>query len=109
MRDIQQVLERWGAWVADHHEAVWWPSVAAGFAELIPSKIKSRPKCCDEDGMIISDIMARLHRKYPVAHDLLCDYYILEKHSCSLHVSIIALIRISVRSYRMLREWLMVI
>ena len=79
MRDIQQVLERWGAWVADHHEAVCWPSVAAGFASIIPKKIKSRPKCCDEDGMIISDIMARLHRQYPVAHDLLFDYYIFGK------------------------------
>lgn len=41
--------------------------------------------------MTISAIMARLHRKYPVAHDLLFDYYIFGKtfmqlareHHCS--------------------------
>ncbi|MET3816250.1 hypothetical protein ABIB18_003651 [Pantoea sp. UYEF8] len=41
--------------------------------------------------MIISDIMARLHRKYPVAHNLLFDYYVFGKtfmqlgreHHCS--------------------------
>lgn len=91
MRNIQQVLERWGAWVADHHEAVCWPSVAAGFASIIPTKIKSRPRCCDDDGMIISKVMAELSSKYPVVHDLLFDYYIFGKtfmqlaheHHCS--------------------------
>ncbi|EOY6779212.1 antiterminator Q family protein, partial [Escherichia coli] len=29
MRDIQQVLERWGAWAANNHENVTWSSVAA--------------------------------------------------------------------------------
>uniref|UniRef100_UPI0025B0D27C antiterminator Q family protein n=1 Tax=Shigella flexneri TaxID=623 RepID=UPI0025B0D27C len=44
MRDIQQVLERWGAWVANNHEDVTWSSIAAGFKGLIPSKVKSRPQ-----------------------------------------------------------------
>ncbi|EOA7682757.1 antiterminator Q family protein, partial [Escherichia coli] len=26
MRDIQQVLERWGAWAANNHENVTWSS-----------------------------------------------------------------------------------
>ena len=39
MRDIQMVLERWGAWVANNHEDVEWSSVAAGFKGLIPSKV----------------------------------------------------------------------
>ncbi|EAX6962029.1 antitermination protein, partial [Salmonella enterica] len=49
MRDIQQVLERWGAWVADNREDVCWPPVAAGFSGIIPSKVKSRIQCCDDD------------------------------------------------------------
>ncbi|MGT2518081.1 antiterminator Q family protein, partial [Salmonella enterica] len=28
MRDIQQVLERWGAWVANNREDVTWATVA---------------------------------------------------------------------------------
>ncbi|HGF4889703.1 TPA: antiterminator Q family protein, partial [Escherichia coli] len=27
MRDIQMVLERWGAWVANNHEDVTWSSI----------------------------------------------------------------------------------
>lgn len=52
MRDIQMVLERWGAWAANNHEDVTWSSIAAGFKGLIPSKVKSRPQCCDDDAMI---------------------------------------------------------
>ncbi|WP_303628888.1 antiterminator Q family protein, partial [Escherichia coli] len=55
MRDIQMVLERWGAWVANNHEDVEWSSVAAGFKGLIPSKVKSRPQCSDDDGLIIRE------------------------------------------------------
>ncbi len=53
MRDVQMVLERWGAWAANNHEDVTWSSIAAGFKGLIPSKVKSRPQCCDDDAMII--------------------------------------------------------
>lgn len=91
MRDIQMVLERWGAWVANNHEDVTWSSIAAGFKGLIPSKVKSRPQCCDDDAMIISGCMARLNKKNPDLHDLIVDYYVMgmtfmllaRKHGCS--------------------------
>lgn len=91
MRDIQQVLERWGAWAADNKEAVQWTSVAAGFSGLIPPKVKSRPQCCDNDAMIISGCMASLNQKNSDMHDLLVDYYVFGKtfrqlaneHHCS--------------------------
>ncbi|EEC7407847.1 antitermination protein [Escherichia coli] len=76
MRDIQQVLERWGAWVANNHEDVTWSSIAAGFKGLIPSKVKSRPQCCDDDAMIICGCMARLNKNNKELHDLLVDYYV---------------------------------
>ena len=63
MRDIQMVLERWGAWAANNHEDVTRSSVAAGFKGLIPSKVKSRPQCCDDDAMIICGCMARLKKE----------------------------------------------
>lgn len=91
MRDIQMVMERWGAWAASNREDVYWPTMAAGFSGLIPSKIRSRPQCCDDDGLIISNLMAGLRSKHEAAHDLLFDYYIFGKtfmqlarqHRCS--------------------------
>ncbi|HGX0695517.1 TPA: antiterminator Q family protein, partial [Escherichia coli] len=90
MRDIQMVLERWGAWVANNHEDVTWSSIAAGFKGLIPSKVRSRPQCCDDDAMIICGCMARLKKNNSDLHDLLVDYYVggmtfmalARKHGC---------------------------
>ncbi|NAK73206.1 antitermination protein [Escherichia coli] len=76
MRDIQMVLERWGAWVANNHEDVEWSSVAAGFKGLIPSKVKSRPQCSDDDGLIISSAMTVLKKKEPYQYELLEMYYL---------------------------------
>ena len=76
MRDIQMVLERWGAWVANNHEDVEWSSVAAGFKGLIPSKVKSRPQCSDDDGLIISAAMTVLKKKEPYQYELLEMYYV---------------------------------
>ena len=91
MRDIQIVLERWGAWAANNKEDVCWNSIAAGFSGFIPSKVKARPQCCDDDAMVIVGCMATLNKKNPDAHDLLVDYYLFGKtfmalahqHSCS--------------------------
>lgn len=75
-RDIQMVLERWGAWVANNHEDVVWSPIAAGFKGLIPSKVKSRPACCDDDAMVISSCVARLNKNNADLHDLIIDYYV---------------------------------
>lgn len=91
VRDIQQVMERWGAWAANNHEDVSWASIAAGFKGLIPPKVKSRPQCSDDDAMIICGCMARLNKKNQDLHDLLVDYYVggmtfmglARKHGCS--------------------------
>ncbi|KNC91280.1 antiterminator Q family protein [Trabulsiella odontotermitis] len=91
MRDIQMVLERWGAWAASNHEDVAWSPIAAGFKGLIPTKIRSRPQCCDDDAMILCGCMARLNKNNSDLHDLLVDYYVIgmtfmalaHKHDCS--------------------------
>ena len=78
MRDIQMVLERWGAGVANNHEDVEWSSIAAGFAGINSFKVKSRPQCCDDDAMIICGCMARLKRTtaiYTIYYGLLCRWY----------------------------------
>ncbi|HHL0960299.1 TPA: antiterminator Q family protein [Serratia marcescens] len=79
MRDIQEVLSRWGAWVASNREDVSWSPIAAGFKGLIPNKVKSRPQCCDDDGLVISGCLSSMNKKYPQAHDLLLDYYVFGK------------------------------
>lgn len=76
MRDIQQVLSRWGAWVVNNHESVAWSGVAAGFKGVIPSKVKSRPQCTDDDALIISNCMAQLNVNNSDLHDFLYDYYV---------------------------------
>ncbi|MBS0878570.1 MULTISPECIES: antiterminator Q family protein [unclassified Tatumella] len=91
MRDIQQVLERWGAWTADNPESVTWPHIAAGFKGLIPAKVSKRDSCTDGDGLIISECIAKLKKNNDDLHDLLIDYYVFgmtfislaRKHSCS--------------------------
>lgn len=91
MNRIQDTLERWGAWAADNHETVYWPPIAAGFSGLIPSKVRSRAQCTEDEGLAISMMMARLNARNPAAHDLLFDYYVLGRtfmqlakaHRCS--------------------------
>ncbi|MDE1475991.1 antiterminator Q family protein [Xenorhabdus bovienii] len=91
MRDIQLVMERWGAWVADNRDGVYWSSIAAGFKGLIPNRVKSRVQCCDDDAMVISSCMAKLNQQSSDTHDLLFDYYVFGKtfmqlahdHHCS--------------------------
>jgi hypothetical protein len=91
MRNIQDLLERWGAWSANNPETLTWYPVAAGFKGLFPKKVTSRPQCCDEDALIVSRCIAKLLVRNKDLHDLLIDYYILghtfmslaRKHHCS--------------------------
>lgn len=62
MRDIQLVLERWGGWAAQEGTQVDWSPIAAGFKGLLPSESKSRPSCCDNDGMIVDTAIGMLKK-----------------------------------------------
>ena len=37
MRDMYEVLDRWGAWAAADNSGVDWQPIAAGFKGLLPS------------------------------------------------------------------------
>ncbi|ELY4545839.1 antitermination protein [Cronobacter sakazakii] len=76
MRDIQMVLERWGAWAAAENSGVDWQPTAAGFKGLLPLSGKSRPICSDDDGLIISSAMNALKKKDPYLCTLLALHYI---------------------------------
>lgn len=75
MRDIQMVLERWGGWVASGGDNIGYPTVAAGLKRLLPASGKSRPSCCDEDGLIVSSAAACLKKKDPYLHSLIEWHY----------------------------------
>lgn len=53
MRDIQQVLERWGGWAAQDHTAIGWSPIAEGFKNLVTYGSSTRLTCSDDDGLII--------------------------------------------------------
>ncbi|HCH6764243.1 TPA: antitermination protein Q [Serratia marcescens] len=61
MRDIQMVLERWGQWAQDNSGVDYSP-IAAGFKGLLPDTRKSKPSCCDTDGLIIDGAVGRLKK-----------------------------------------------
>ncbi|ECO0902170.1 antitermination protein [Salmonella enterica subsp. enterica serovar Newport] len=76
MRDIQQVLERWGAWCASEGGSVYWQPVAAGFKGVLPYSRRRGIPCCDGDGLIINGAVARLKKKDSYLCSLLEWYYI---------------------------------
>lgn len=76
MRDIQRVLELWGAWAASDWCNIDYSSVAAGFKGLLPQSKKMRPMCSDNDGLMIEGCMAKLLKKRPCDYQLLVAYYV---------------------------------
>ncbi|HIB1529944.1 TPA: antiterminator Q family protein [Salmonella enterica subsp. enterica serovar Muenchen] len=76
MRDIQQVLERWGAWCASEGGSVYWQPVAAGFKGVMPYSRRRSIPCCDDDGLVINGAVARLKKKDSYLCSLLEWYYV---------------------------------
>ncbi|MFO6490617.1 antiterminator Q family protein [Hafnia alvei] len=95
MRDIQKVLDMWGAWVASDSNGVDWPRVAAGFKGITPPPRKSRQQCCDDDGIAIDTAVGRLKNHNYDSYELLILYYVLRvpfrkigkmKHCSDTHI-----------------------
>ncbi|EHS7019659.1 phage antiterminator Q [Escherichia coli] len=77
MRNIQQVLERWGGWAAQDNSAVSWAPIAAGFKGLVASSSSMRLSCCDDDGLIIDGCVCRLQQvRKPEELDVIMLYYV---------------------------------
>lgn len=76
MRNIQMVLERWGAWAASDSSGVDYSPIAAGFKGLLPQTSKSRLSCTDDDALIIEGCLARLQKRKPYEHSLLVAHYL---------------------------------
>lgn len=65
MRDIQMILERYGAWAVNEGAGLYYSPIAGGFKGLLPPSEKSRPACCDDDGLIVNSAVACLKKKDP--------------------------------------------
>lgn len=76
MRDMQKVLDIWGAWAASDSCNIDYPPIAAVFKGLLPQISKTRIMYTDDDGLIIEGCMARLLKKCPYDYYLLVGYYI---------------------------------
>ncbi|MGC4125040.1 antiterminator Q family protein [Enterobacter sp.] len=76
MRDIQQVLARWGVWAASGDTNIGYPRTATGLSRLLPASRAGRPSCCDDDGMYINEAMIRLSKHDEYLCSLLEWHYI---------------------------------
>ncbi|EFH7638909.1 antiterminator Q family protein [Escherichia coli] len=77
MRDMYEVLDRWGAWAAADNSGVDWQSVAAGFKGLLPHGKKSRIQCDDDEGIMIDSCVARLRRYKPEEYELIIAHFVI--------------------------------
>lgn len=76
MRDMQKVLDLWGAWAASDSNSIDYSAIAAGFKGLLPQTSKTRLQCSDDDGLVIEGCMARLRKRSLYDYELLVAYYI---------------------------------
>ncbi len=77
MRDMYEVMDRWGAWSAADSSGVDWQPIAAGFKGLLPHGKKSRLQCNDDDGIMIDGCVARLKIYKPEEYELIIAHFIL--------------------------------
>ncbi|EDX4489086.1 antitermination protein [Salmonella enterica subsp. salamae] len=77
MRDMYEVMDRWGAWAAADSSGVDWQPIAAGFKGLLPHGKKSRLQCNDDDGIMIDGCVARLKIYKPEEYELIIAHFIL--------------------------------
>ncbi|EFJ2963431.1 TPA: antitermination protein [Escherichia coli] len=77
MRDMYEVLDRWGAWAAADNSGVDWQPIAAGFKGLLPHGKKSRIQCDDDEGIMIDSCVVRLRRYKPEEYELIIAHFVI--------------------------------
>ncbi len=77
MRDMYEVMDRWGAWAASDNSGVDWQLVAAGFKGLLPHGKKSRIQCDDDEGIMIDSCVARLRKYRPEEYELIIAHFVI--------------------------------
>lgn len=77
MRDMYEVMDRWGAWAAADSSGVDWQPIAAGFKGLLPHGKKSRLQCDDDEGILIDGCVARLKKYKPEEYELIIAHFVI--------------------------------
>ncbi|EOW6671384.1 antiterminator Q family protein [Cronobacter sakazakii] len=77
MRDMYEVMERWGAWAACDDNGVDWKSVAAGFKGLLPYGKKHRNQCNDDEGIMIDACVAKLKKYKGDEYELVIAHFVI--------------------------------
>lgn len=84
MRDMYEVLSRWGVWARDN-KGVGYSGIAAGFKGLLPQESSGKQACSDNDGLMIDGCIARLQKFEPEEHKL-----VMMHHYCGQSLRSIA-------------------
>ncbi|ELI9763772.1 antitermination protein [Escherichia coli] len=77
MRDMYEVLDRWGAWAAADNSSVDWQPIAAGFKGLLPHGKKTRLQCDDDEGIVIDGCVARLRKYKQEEYELIISHFVI--------------------------------
>ena len=77
MRDMYDVMDRWGAWAATDSSGVDWQPIAAGFKGLLPHGKKLRIQCNDDEGILIDGCVSRLRKYKPEEYELIIAHYVI--------------------------------
>ncbi|HGU6622610.1 TPA: antiterminator Q family protein [Citrobacter amalonaticus] len=77
MRDMYEVMDRWGAWAAADSSGVDWQPIAAGFKGLLPHGKKSRLQCTDDEGIMIDGCVARLKKYKSEEYELIIAHFVI--------------------------------
>ena len=77
MRDMYEILDRWGAWAASDNSGVDWQPIAAGFKGLLPHGKKTLHPCLDVEGIMIDACVARLRKYKPEEYELIIAHFII--------------------------------
>lgn len=75
MRDMYEVLSRWGVWARDD-SGIGYSPIAAGFKGLLPPTSSGKQSCSDDDGLVIDGCVARLKKYKPDEYDLIVLHHI---------------------------------
>ena len=77
MRDMYEIMGRWGAWAASDNSGVDWQPIAAGFKGLLPHGKKTRQQCDDDEGIMIDGCVARLRKYKPEEYKLIIAHFVI--------------------------------
>ena len=77
MRDMYEIMDRWGAWAGSDNRGVDWQPIAAGFKGLLPHGKKTRQQCDDDEGIMIDGCVSRLRKYKSEEYELIIAHFVI--------------------------------